>query len=163
QPDGLWEQLSVFEDKKLYERSNGDDLWRRSVYTYWKRTVPPPSMMTFDAPTREFCVVRRSRSSTPLQALAVLNDETYVEASRVLAQRMLRDGGEKLSDRIAFGFRLATDRSPSAAEVSVLSAGLERRLVAYKKSPDAAGKLLAVGEAPMSANLDKAELAAYTT
>src|SRR5882762_8454389 len=81
QPEGLWEQLSVIENKKLYVRSQGDDLWRRSVYTYWKRTAPPPALATFDSPTREYCVVRRGRSSTPLQALVLLNDETFVEAA----------------------------------------------------------------------------------
>ncbi|MBL8178703.1 MAG: PSD1 domain-containing protein [Bryobacterales bacterium] len=163
QPDGLWEQLSVIDDRKLYIRSTGDDLWRRSLYTYWKRTVPPPSMTTFDAPTREFCVVKRTRSSTPLQALALLNDETYVEAARVLAQRMLREGGPTPSARIAHGFRLATSRTPSTAEIAVLSAGLERRLAAYKQDSAAVTQLLAAGEAPRDASLPQPELAAYTT
>jgi len=163
QPDGLWEQLSVIDDKKLYDRSTGEDLWRRSLYTYWKRTVPPPSMTTFDAPTREFCVVKRSRSSTPLQALALLNDETYVEASRVLAERMIREGGATPSSRIAHGFRLATARAARAEEIAVLSAGLERRVAAYKQDSDAVRQLLAAGEAPRDASLPQAELAAYTT
>lgn len=163
QPEGLWEQLSVIDDRKLYERSTGEDLWRRSLYTYWKRTVPPPSMTTFDAPTREFCVVRRSRSSTPLQALALLNDETYVEAARVLAGRMIREGGATPSSRIAYGFRLAAARAPSAEEVRVLSAGLERRLAAYRNDEAGAKQLLAVGEAPRETNAPAAELAAYTT
>ena len=104
QPDGLWEQLSVIDDRKLYVRSKGPDLWRRSLYTYWKRTVPPPALTTFDAPTREFCVVKRSLSSTPLQALALLNDETYIEASRKLAERMLLEGGATPAERLTHGF-----------------------------------------------------------
>ncbi|MFN7938905.1 MAG: PSD1 and planctomycete cytochrome C domain-containing protein, partial [Bryobacteraceae bacterium] len=163
QPDGLWEQLSVIDDKKLYNRSAGEDLWRRSVYTYWKRTVPPPSMTTFDAPTREFCVVKRTRSSTPLQALALLNDETYVEASRVLAERMMKEGGATPGSRIAYGFRLAAAREPRAEEVAVLTAGLERRMAAYRKDGDAVKQLLAAGEAPRDASLPQADLAAYTT
>lgn len=163
QPEGLWEQLSVIDNQKLYVLSKGDDLWRRSVYTYWKRTAPPPAMTTFDAPTREYCVVRRGRSSTPLQALVLLNDETFTEASRRLAERMLHEGGSEPSKRIAAGFRLAASREPRAAEIDVLRAGLERRLTAYQRDRAAAEKLLATGEAPRDKSLDAAELAAYTT
>jgi hypothetical protein len=163
QPEGLWEQLSVIDDRKLYERSTGDGLWRRSVYTYWKRTVPPPALTTFDAPTREFCVVRRALSSTPLQALAVLNDETYVEASRLLAERMLREGGASAEERIAYAFRLAAARAPTIPEIRLLAAGLQRRLLAFRQDPAAADALLRAGEAPRDMRLDPAELAAYTT
>ncbi|HTM49944.1 MAG TPA: PSD1 and planctomycete cytochrome C domain-containing protein [Bryobacteraceae bacterium] len=163
QPDGLWEQLSVIENKKLYVLSKGDDLWRRSVYTYWKRTAPPPAMVTFDAPTREYCVVRRGRSSTPLQALVLLNDETFTEAARRLAERMIHEGGDEPSKRIAAGFRLAASREPRPSEIDVLRAGLERRLTAYQHDPDAAARLLSTGQAPRDESLDTAELAAYTT
>ena len=117
QPDGLWEQLSAFPGRKLYERSKGDDLWRRSLYSYWKRTVPPPSMTVFDAPTREFCVVKRAASSTPLQALALLNDEMYIEMSRRLAERMILEGGKAPVQRLAWAFRLATSRVASPEEI----------------------------------------------
>ena len=163
QPDGLWEQLSAFQGRKLFERSKGADLWRRSVYSYWKRTVPPPSMTVFDAPTREFCVIRRPLSSTPLQALALLNDEMYVETARVLAERMMREGGATPASRLAYAFRLATARTPSAAEAAVLQAGFGRRLVQYRSDSAAAEKLLSAGEAPRDGSLDIAELAAYTT
>jgi hypothetical protein len=163
QPDGLWEQLSAFQGRKLFERSKGEDLWRRSVYTYWKRTVPPPSMTVFDAPTREFCVIRRPMSSTPLQALALLNDEMYIETARKLAERMLREGGDTPAVRLAYAFRLATARTPSPAETAVLEAGLNRRLAQYRTDRAAAEKLLSAGEAPRDASLDIAELAAYTT
>lgn len=163
QPDGIWEQLSVIDDRKLYERSKAPDLWRRSLYTYWKRTAPPPGLTTFDAPTREFCVVRRSRSSTPLQALVLLNDETYIEAARMLAERMIKQGGMQASSRIAFGFRLATLRSPATAETQVLQAGLEHRLKLYRNDAKAAAALLRNGEAPRDMTIDPVELAAYTT
>jgi len=163
QPEGLWEQLSAFPGRKLYERSKGDDLWRRSLYSYWKRTVPPPSMMVFDAPTREFCVVRRAASSTPLQALALLNDEMYIETSRKLAERMMLEGGKTPSQRLGWAFRLATSRTASPAELKILEQGLNTRLAQYRADKAAAAKLLTAGEAPRNKALDEVELAAYTT
>ena len=163
QPPGLWEQLSVVDDKVLYERSKGADLYRRSLYTFWKRTVPPPSLTTFDAPAREFCVISRTRSTTPLQALALLNDETYTEASRKLAERMLKEGGALPSQRLGYGFRLAAARAPNASELLVLQAGLERRLTQYRTNRKAAAELLAAGDSARDTKLDAVELAAYTT
>ena len=163
QPEGLWEQLSAFQGRKLFERSTGDDLWRRSVYTYWKRTVPPPSMVVFDAPTREFCVVKRQLSSTPLQALALLNDEMYIETARKLAERMMVEGGKTPARRLAWALRLATSRTPKPEEVRVLEQGLKHRLAGYRADNAATGKLLAAGESPLNTKLDATELAAYTT
>jgi hypothetical protein len=163
QPDGLWEQLSAYQGRKLFVRSTGEDLWRRSVYTYWKRTVPPPSMTIFDAPTREACVVRRQMSSTPLQALALLNDEMYIEASRKFAERMMKEGGASSEARLAWALRVATSRPASGAEVQVLTQGLNRRLAQYRADKAAAEALLAAGESPRDKTLDTAELAAYTT
>ena len=163
QPAGVWEQLSVIDDKVLYVQSKGEDLWRRSLYTFWKRTVPPPALTTFDAPSREFCVIRRSRSTTPLQALVLLNDETYVEASRKLAERMLKEGGKRTSDRIGYGFRLAASRFPTAKELAVLSAGLERRLAEYQSNGKQANSLILQGDSLRDASLNPSELAAYTT
>ncbi len=163
QPEGLWEQLSAFQGRKLFERSKGDDLWRRSLYTYWKRTVPPPSMMVFDAPTREVCVVKRQLSSTPLQALALLNDEMYVETSRKLAERMILEGGATATQRLAWAMRLATSRGASPNEIHVLEQGLDSRLARYRADPAASAKLLSAGEAPRNKNIDEGELAAYTT
>lgn len=163
QPEGLWEQLSVIDDQKLYVRSKGQDLYRRSLYTYWKRTVPPPSLTTFDAPTREFCSTRRPLSTTPLQALALLNDETYVEAARKLAERMMVEGGKTAASRIRYGFLLAASRAPSASELITLQAGLERRLTLYRTDTDAAAKLLQAGESARDTTLNAAELAAYST
>jgi hypothetical protein len=163
QPEGLWEQLSAFQGKKLFERSTGEDLWRRSVYSYWKRTVPPPSMTIFDAPTRESCVVRRQMSSTPLQALALLNDEMYIEAARKFAERIVKEGGSSTSQRLGWALRAATSRPATEAEVRVLEEGFTRRLAQYRTDAASAEKLLAAGESPRDRSIDAAELAAYTT
>jgi hypothetical protein len=163
QPEGLWEQLSAFQGKKLFERSKGEDLWRRSVYSYWKRTVPPPSLTIFDAPTRESCVVRRQMSSTPLQALALLNDEMYIEAARKFAERIIKEGGAVPSERLAWALRVATSRPAATTEVQILEQGLGRRLTEYRADTASAEKLLAAGESPRDRSIDPAELAAYTT
>jgi hypothetical protein len=163
QPEGLWEQLSAFQGRKLFERSTGEDLWRRSVYSYWKRTVPPPSMTIFDAPTRESCIVQRQISSTPMQALELLNDEMYIETSRKLAERMVKEGGASPAERLAWALRLATSRPPSPQEVKILEQGMNRRLPQYRADPASAEKLLAAGESPRDKSIDTAELAAYTT
>ncbi len=163
QPEGLWEQLSAFQGRKLFERSTGEDLWRRSVYSYWKRTVPPPSMTIFDAPTRESCVVQRQLSTTPLQALALLNDEMYIETSRKLAERMIKQGGASPAERLAWALRLATSRPATDQEVKILEQGMNRRLAQYRADTTSAEKLLAAGESPRDKSIDTAELAAYTT
>ena len=119
-------------------------------------------MMIFDAPGREICVVRRSRTNTPLQALALLNEVTFVEASRVLAQRMMSEGGATPEERITFAFRRATGRPPTADELKILRNGLARQLDKYKANVDAAKALLADGDTKPPAALDPAELAAYT-
>ena len=123
QPEGLWKEIA---SETTYEQAKDGDLYRRSLYTFWKRTVTPPLMATFDASPRETCVVRETRTSTPLQALALMNDVTFVEAARVFAQRMLREGGKSSASRIRFAFQRATCRQPNAAELKVLKAGLKR-------------------------------------
>ncbi len=166
QPTGLWEELAAGPEGTgfaTYKQGTGEDLYRRSLYTFWKRTVSPPAMSTFDAPTREICTVSRSRTSTPLQALALLNDVTYVEAARALAQRMLVEGGSSIEQRIAHGFLLATARKPKEAEITVLKAGLERRLAEFKGDESAATKFLTLGDSKPNAALNSSELAAYTT
>ena len=169
QPAGLWEELMERSDgdqftAQKYVQSHGPDLYRRSMYTFWKRTSPPPGMSTFDAPDRETCTVRRGRTNTPLQALVLLNDPTYVEAARKLAERMMREPAPAASvdDRIAFAFRLATARGPRAEESAVLKKIYEAQLAAYRANHDAAMKLLAVGESPRDEKLDAPELAAWT-
>jgi hypothetical protein len=170
QPAGLWEELMSRADgasfsAQVYVQSHGADLYRRSMYTFWKRTVPPPTMSTFDAPDRETCTVRRSRTNTPLQALVLLNDPTYVEAARKLAERVIREGGSTPDDRIAYAFRLPLARKPRPDETTKLKQLLEAQLAHYRSSAGAAAaaKLLAVGESPRDEKLDAVELAAWTT
>lgn len=161
-PEGVWDETSRYGDLRGYKPDAGDGLYRRTLYTIWKRTAAPPTMLLFDSPTREICTVKRSRTNTPLQALALLNEVTYVEAARALAQRMLTEGGATASDRIAHGFRRVLGRAPEKADLAVLATGLEKRLNKYRTDRDAAKALLAQGEFKPEAKLDPAELAAYT-
>jgi hypothetical protein len=158
QPAGLWRDLA----DTRYVADHGEGLYRRGLYTYWKRTVAPPALVTFDAAGREACSVRETRTNTPLQALNLLNDVTYVEAARYLAQRAIREGGGAATGRLRLAFRLVLSRSPWPAELKVLEAGLARHHRHYRADRDAARKLLRVGEAPRDGRLDVAELAAYT-
>ena len=162
-PPGLYEQVVAGTGASTYVQGKGDDLYRRSLYTYWKRSVPNPAMLVFDAPFRETCIVRRSRTTTPLQALNLLNDPTYVEASRVLAQRMMREGGNVPETRIRHGFRLVTGREPSRAELGVLATGWRRMEAGFRGDRSGAESLLTVGETKADPTLDPVELAAYAT
>jgi hypothetical protein len=164
-PPGLYEQVVAQRDnpKATYQQGSGDDLHRRSLYTYWKRSVPHPGMLLFDAPFRETCALRRSRSNTPLQALNLLNDPTYVEAARFLAQRMIKEGGTSIESRLSHGFRLLLGRNPSKQEFQVLAAAVERSIKDFTKDPEAAKQLLTLGEAKKDDKLPPSELAAYTT
>jgi len=159
QPPGLWKELTGSEE---HVPDHGEKLYRRSLYTYWKRTVAPPSLVTFDAAGRETCVVRQSRTNTPLQALNLMNDVTFVEASRVLAQRAMKEGGTTPEERITLAFRLATARQPRPGELSVLLDGYRQHLADYRQDEKAARKLVSLGEAPRDEKLDVSELAAYT-
>jgi Protein of unknown function (DUF1553)/Protein of unknown function (DUF1549)/Concanavalin A-like lectin/glucanases superfamily/Planctomycete cytochrome C len=165
QPKGLWEEMAFGEgfSAQSYEPSTGKDLYRRGMYTLWKRTVPPASLATFDAPDREKCTARRALTNTPLQALALMNDPTYVEASRTLAQRTLLEGGKDENSRITYAFRLATARKPTGNETGVLRDLLRARLAGYRQDRQSALKLLSVGESPRDKRLDPSELAAWTT
>ncbi len=166
QPDGIWEELASREDGKnwsaqTYTQSHGPDLYRRTMYTFWKRTAPPPTLSTFDAPDRESCTVRRARTDTPLQALVLLNDPTYIEASRKLGERLMTEANSD-NDRIALVFRLAIARAPKSPETKILLKLHNDQLAAYRSDPSAALKLLGVGESPRNEKLDPAELAAWT-
>ncbi|QDU50234.1 DUF1553 domain-containing protein [Gimesia panareensis] len=158
QPQGVWKEIA----SQTYEPGTGDDLYRRSMYTYWKRTVPPPAMATFDAPTRETCIVKRSRTNTPLQALALLNDVTYVEASRKLAERMLNLKTEEPAERIRFAMRVVLAREPSEREREIFLKGWERYRNRFEQQPEAARQYLDVGESRPAKRYDPAEHAAYT-
>lgn len=162
-PPGLYEQITAGNGYNTYVPGKGDELRRRSLYTYWKRSVPHPAMLLFDAPFRESCTLRRPRTNTPLQALNLMNDPTYVEAARFLAQRMMREGGGTEDSRLTMGFRLLLTRPPSPAELKVLRAAYERARSDFAKDTEAAKSLLAVGSAEFDAKLNLTELAAYTT
>ncbi len=164
QPPKIWEEVTTGGTfpGNTYTQDHGEALYRRSLYTFWKRTVPPPTMSVFDAPTREICTVRRSRTNTPLQALALLNDTIYVEAARKLAERAISEGGVKPAERITHAFRLAVARAPSEKELKVLLEGFNFHLATYFSDPESATKVLAVGESPRNPNYDARELAAYT-
>jgi hypothetical protein len=161
QPEGLYKDM-VFSNMTNYDRDKGEGLWRRSLYTFWKRTVMPPAMQVFNASSREYCTVRETRTNTPLQALNLMNDVTYVEAARMLAERMMIEGGGEEGKRIAWGFRLATSRWPDEQEKQVLIDDYHAQLEYFHSYPQEAAKLLGVGEKRNSARFDPAELAAYT-
>jgi hypothetical protein len=161
QPPGLWEAVS-YDGNQSYQADQGESLYRRGLYTYWKRQAPPPDMLTFDAPTREVCTIQRPRTNTPLQALVLLNDEAYVEAARALAARILREGGDDIPRRIEYGFRTATGRSPNPAETSALKTFLGQQQQVFCASPGSAAALLKVGESAVDPKLDACELAAWT-
>lgn len=163
QPDGIWEAVAfVGSNTSQFKRDAGEALYRRSMYTFWKRTSPPPLMLTFDAPSRETCTVRRARTNTPLQSLALMNDVQYVEAARKLAERMMTEGGATPEERATFAFRLSTARKPSAEELAVLTKIYQAELAEFQADKEAAGKLLAVGDAKRNEALDANELAAWT-
>jgi hypothetical protein len=165
QPKGLWEEMAFGGgfSAQTYTPSTGEDLYRRSMYTTWKRTVPPPSLTTFDAPDREKCTARRTLTNTPLQALVLLNDPTYVEASRVLAEKTLSQAGHDPQKRVDYAFRLVTDREPQPQERAVLLTLAREELAEYRRDKPSALKLIGVGEAKRNPKLDPAELAAWTT
>ena len=162
QPDGLWKQVSHFGHgaftAQAYFPDAGERALRRSMYTFWKRTSPPPAMAIFDAPTREICTVRRLATNTPLQALVLLNDPQFLKAARALARRMVAEGGGTPASRIGYGFRLATARPPVAAELDLLAAAHARELARFTRDPNAARDLLLAPEE----SGPNAELAAYT-
>jgi hypothetical protein len=164
QPKGLWEEMAFGGEfsAQTYVQSHGSDLYRRSMYTFWKRTVPYPSLNTFDAPDREKCTARRTVTNTPLQALVLMNDPTYIEAARKLAERDLREAGPSETDRIRFAFRLATDRDPSSKEMGILEALYRKQRAHYESAPADAQKLLAIGESPHDKKADPVDLAAWT-
>jgi mono/diheme cytochrome c family protein len=160
QPPGLWEEIAMGRPK--YDQGKGADLYRRSLYTFWKRTVPPPAMTMFDAADRSVCTVKRQATSTPLQALALLNDVQLVEAARFVAQRMLKEGGDTLDARVSWAFKLVTGRSPNDRETTVLKQLYNEQRDLFGAEPESAKKLLAVGETRNDKSLDALDFAAGT-
>ncbi len=164
QPEGFYNNMVVGANypSTVWTQSEGNDLYRRSLYTFWKRTVPHPLMTTFDAPDREVCTVRRSRTNTPLQALALMNDPTFVEASRALAETVLSGSETEPVTRLQRAFQMATGREPDSRESRALSQALDEMLASYDAHPLEAEALLSVGESNVSINHSPKELAAYT-
>ncbi len=161
QPAGLWEDVSVSR-RESYAADKGDGLYRRSMYTFWKRTCPPPGMTAFDAPDRETCLIRRTRTNTPMQALVLLNDPTYVEAARKFAERVMRHAPDD-AERFSHAFDIALSRSPQPDESAILLQVLQAARKRFLTDPDAARKLLAIGDSPSSDEFEVTELAAWTT
>jgi hypothetical protein len=166
QPEGMWSSLTFLDkgeyDTNFYEEDTGDKLYRRGLYTYWKRTIPPPRMQIFNAADRDRCTLRTEVTNTPLQAMALLNDPTFVEAARHLAQRMLEEGGLDAAARIDLGYRLLLGAAPSPERQEILAKGLVGYIEHYSRERDDAKELLAVGASEAEASLDEAEFAAYT-
>ena len=159
QPDGLWLDLAGLN----YDQDHGAGLYRRSLYTYWKRTIAPPAMVTFDAAGRETCIVKEFRTNTPLQALNLMNDVTYSEAARLLGERMMIEGGALPANRLQRAFLLVLGRQPNESEQRVLMAGYQRHLAFYQDHQDDAESLTKQGESPRQPDLNVVELAACTT
>lgn len=163
QPDGYWDHCNTFAGPLIYKQDHGENLYRRGLYTYWKRTFLNPSLLAFDAPTREECVADRPRSNTPLQALVLMNDPTYVEAARSLAEHLMQEGGSTLPERLTYTFRRVLARPATAAEIGVLSELYRKHLQEYSGDPAAAQKFIATGEHPAPKDLNPTELAAWTS
>jgi len=161
QPDGYLAALNF--PKREYAASHGEDLYRRGVYVFWQRTFLHPSILTFDAPTREECTVNRTNSNTPLQALVLLNDPIFVEAARVFAQHMLQEGGRGLDQRIDWAFQRAVSRKATPQERAVLAGLYHKSLAEFEQDASSAAELIHVGEAPSLETAKPADLAAMTT
>jgi len=161
QPSGIWEAVGyTTSNTAKFEQDHGEALYRRSLYTFWKRTAPPPYLTAFDAPSREKYCTRRERTDTPLQALVTMNDPAFVEAARHLGDRMIKHDRDPDS-RLEYGFRLVTARRPSSREKTVLKSTLKKYQTKYRGDLDAADKLISVGESPVDEKLNPAELACY--
>ncbi len=161
QPEGLWKQLAT-RNVTEYVQDTGDDLYRRGLYTIWKRSSPPPSMINFDASEKYLCTVKRQKTNTPLQALVLLNDPQYVEAARLLAERMMKEGGERPEEQISFGFKALTSREPDARELDLLTRLYQEEQSEFSEVPARADSLLNVGEHPRDPALPNDQLAALT-
>lgn len=163
QPPNIWEPVAFGgSNTRFYKQGSGEDLYRRSLYTFLKRTAPPPFMSTFDAPNREQSCTVRDRTNTPMQALQLLNDIQYFEAARGFAQRMFAEAGSTPAERIAWGHEVVTSREPTADELKTLTTLLEDYHSRYRNDKEAAQKVISYGESPPAKELDPAELAAYT-
>ena len=164
QPGGLWKAVGFTgSNTDTFVKDTGaDKIYRRSLYTFWKRTAPPPQMNILDAPSREACTIRRERTNTPMQALMLMNDPQFFEAARVFAERTLKAGGETSEERIAFMFEIATAREPKPSEAALLLETLQAHAEEFKADPEAAKALIVVGESKPDETLDAVEVATWT-
>ena len=161
QPDGLYKDMA-FGGLIGYNPDRGEGLWRRSLYTFWKRTILSPTMQVFDASAREFCTVRETRTNTPLQSLNLMNDVTYLEAARVLAERAMREGGAGTDDRLAWAFRAVTARTPVERERQLMRGYFDSQLAWYSAHPNEATKILSSGVKRQDQRIAPPELAAWS-
>lgn len=161
QPPGLWNEVSLSGNVR-FVADKGENLYRRSLYIYWKRSAPAPAMTLFDTPSREKCTLRRSRTNTPLQALVTLNDVQFVEAARALAERVIRDGSASLEHRIVLAHRLVTGVAPRPAVLKILAEAYHEELAVFKESPERAAGFLAIGDSKRDDSIDAAEHAALS-
>ncbi|HCO22859.1 MAG TPA: hypothetical protein DIT97_07310, partial [Gimesia maris] len=164
QPDGLWFAVGYSGSNTVrFKQDTGPEkVFRRGMYTFWKRTSPPPEMSTFDAPSREACTMRRERTNTPLQALLLLNDPQYMEAARALGERIIKEGGNTSEERIKFAYLLATGKPVSAEDLTLMQNTFQDMQSYYQDDPKAATELIAVGESKPDPKLNPQELAAWT-
>ena len=161
QPPGLWVEVSLSGGRR-FAADKGDGLYRRSLYTYWRRSSPQPALMAFDTPTREKCVLERQRTNTPMQALVTLNDEQFVEAARHFAKRILKEGGENFNARLDHAFLLTTARPADDLRRKVLRDTLAEQIAIFEEHPDRAKALLEVGASPRDTTLNASRHAAWT-
>lgn len=161
QPANIWNEVSLNGGLR-YSQDKGEKLYRRSMYTYWKRSSPMPNMLIFDAPSREKCVIQRQRTNTPLQALVTLNDPQFVEAGRAFAQRVLQSPEAKTEKRIDLAYRLAIARPAVQREIEILTRLLEENRAKFQEDPESAKKFLSAGESPRDESIDVIEHAAWT-
>jgi hypothetical protein len=157
-PPGIWESIS----NNKYVQDHGESLYRRSIYTYWRRTIPPPTMLTFNSAEREVCIVQKGHTNSPLQALTLMNNVAFVEATRMMAERILQEGGDTLDEQITYAVRLGIARYPSSRELKLLRDVYDEFLTTYENDHSAAEKLLTVGEFPRAKDLGAVQLAAMT-
>ena len=161
QPVGYYSNLNF--PKRVYVHDTGEDQYRRGLYTHWQRTFLHPSMMAFDAPSRQECTAERATSNTPMQALTLLNDPTYVEAARIFAARIVQEGGESVTERISWAYQWTLSRLPEPKELEIVTNLYEKHQAEYTADLDAANALVAMGEAPMTESVAPHELAAWTS
>ena len=164
QPEGLWEAIVVGikgRGETSYITDIGEKLYRRSLYTYWRKTIPPPSMLIFDSPMKEFCEVRRVRTSTPLQALNLLNDPQMLEAARVLGSNLVAQEDLSLEEKVRLAFRKIVSRNPEDHEVEILLQGYKEEYDRFNANPEEAKKFLHVGAYPQNDKLDTVRMCRY--